>query len=120
MGGTYRSARLLVCGPPAAGRKKKKRKKKEKKKKRGEKEYLSPARGPHPCAVLARAPSRPAGGQRPCAVTARRSWALFLPRGEKDRGDYHTGTEMNSVHRYGPVSQTLVAGWEGEGRAMVK
>ncbi|RWV96066.1 hypothetical protein GW17_00041255, partial [Ensete ventricosum] len=51
------------------GKKKKKRKKK-KKKKRGEKEYLSLARGP-----------------RPWAVAARGSRALFLPRGENDRGD---------------------------------
>ncbi|RZS25777.1 hypothetical protein BHM03_00059025, partial [Ensete ventricosum] len=53
----------------AKGRKKKKRKKK-KKKERGEKEYPLPAHGP--CS---------------CVVAACRSWALFLPRGEKDRGD---------------------------------
>ncbi|RRT41284.1 hypothetical protein B296_00053538, partial [Ensete ventricosum] len=53
----------------AKGRKKKKRKKK-KKKERGEKEYTLPAHGPCPCVVVA------------C-----RSWAFFLPRGEKDRGD---------------------------------
>ncbi|RWV97374.1 hypothetical protein GW17_00039838 [Ensete ventricosum] len=51
--------------------KKKKRKKKKTKKKRGEKEYLSPARGP-----------------RSCAIAVRESRALFLPRGEKDRGDH--------------------------------
>ncbi|RWW43004.1 hypothetical protein BHE74_00051381, partial [Ensete ventricosum] len=51
------------------GRKKKKRKKKEKKEKK-RKKYLSPARDP-----------------RPCAVAARGSRALFLPRGEIDRGD---------------------------------
>ncbi|RWV84197.1 hypothetical protein GW17_00054101, partial [Ensete ventricosum] len=82
MGGTYRSARLPVRGPPATRRfrqkstvggrlsEKREEEEEEKKKKRGEKEYLSPARGP-----------------RPCAVVARGSRALFLPRGEKDRGD---------------------------------
>ncbi|RZS10715.1 hypothetical protein BHM03_00041978 [Ensete ventricosum] len=32
------------------------------------------------------------------------------PRGEKDRGDYHTSIGNMSVHRYGPVSQTLLLG----------
>ncbi|RZR99411.1 hypothetical protein BHM03_00028946 [Ensete ventricosum] len=85
-GGTYRSARLSVRGPYATGR-----------------------------IPIARARSSPVCRRRSRAVTARRSQALFLPHGEKDRGDvaeartvrtaryqYHTGTEMNSVHRYGP------------------
>ncbi|RZR85419.1 hypothetical protein BHM03_00012398 [Ensete ventricosum] len=55
----------------------KKKRKKKKKKKRGEKRLLA-ARGPHPC-----------------AVAARESRALFLLRGEKDRGDVRTGPPAN-------------------------
>ncbi|RWW56444.1 hypothetical protein BHE74_00036871, partial [Ensete ventricosum] len=33
------------------------------------------------------APSLLARGSHPCAVAARGLWALFLPHGEKDRGD---------------------------------
>ncbi|RWW09333.1 hypothetical protein GW17_00027194 [Ensete ventricosum] len=95
MGGTYRSARLPVRGPPATGRfhqksaisgrlrdkstvggrlseKKggRRRRGKRRKKRKEEKKDLSSVRGP-----------------RPCAVAARGSRALFLPHGEKDRGD---------------------------------
>ncbi|RWW24116.1 hypothetical protein BHE74_00004728 [Ensete ventricosum] len=52
------------------GKKKKKRKKKKKKRKE-EKKDLSPARGPHPCAIAARGTSPPAGRQRPRAIAAR-------------------------------------------------
>ncbi|RWW19125.1 hypothetical protein GW17_00016844 [Ensete ventricosum] len=44
------------------GRKKKRKKKKKKEKKR--KKYLSPARGPRPCAVVAHEPSPPTGRGR--------------------------------------------------------
>ncbi|RWW28589.1 hypothetical protein GW17_00006925, partial [Ensete ventricosum] len=45
------------------------------------KEYLASARRPRPRVVAAR------GRRRPRAVASRGSRALFLPRGEKDRGD---------------------------------
>ncbi|RZR77381.1 hypothetical protein BHM03_00002424 [Ensete ventricosum] len=91
MGGTYRSARLPVRGPLATGRfrqkstvggrlsekkgrrRRRRGKRRKKKRERGEKEYLSPARGPHPCAIAA-------SGSR----------ALFILRGEKNRGDIIT------------------------------
>ncbi|RWV78995.1 hypothetical protein GW17_00059940 [Ensete ventricosum] len=89
MGGTYWSARLPVRGPPTTGwfrqkstvsdrlrekstiggrlSKKKGRRggKRRKRRKEEKKEYLSPARDPHPCAVTARAPSPPAGAFSP-------------------------------------------------------
>ncbi|RZR88578.1 hypothetical protein BHM03_00016192, partial [Ensete ventricosum] len=91
MGGTYRSARLPVRGPSAIGRfcqkstvggrlsekkgGRRRRGKIRKKKKRGEKK------------PIARARSSPVRRRRLRAIVARGSWALFLPRGEKDRGD---------------------------------
>ncbi|RWW11258.1 hypothetical protein GW17_00025147 [Ensete ventricosum] len=89
MGGTYRSARLPVCGPPATRRFRQKstvdgrlreksivgdrlseKKGRRRRGKEEKKEYLALAHGP-----------------RPSAVAARGSRALFLPRREKDRGD---------------------------------
>ncbi|RWV98551.1 hypothetical protein BHE74_00016218 [Ensete ventricosum] len=115
-GGTYRSVRLPLRGPPATGRfcqksivggrlkkkstvsgrlrkKKGRRRGKEEKKKRRK-------RIPCPHAVVARARGRFFSRARRRSVS---------PGGEKDRGDYHTGTNNISVHRYGPISQTLVA-----------
>ncbi|RWV86468.1 hypothetical protein GW17_00051635 [Ensete ventricosum] len=45
--------------------------------------------------------------QRPRVVVASACAQLSPARGERSRGDYRTGTEMNSVHWYGPISQTL-------------
>ncbi|RWV80804.1 hypothetical protein GW17_00057861, partial [Ensete ventricosum] len=61
---------LPIRGPPATRRF---RQRKE--------EYLFPR------AILAGAPSLPVGRQCPCAVAVRGSRALFLPRGDKGRGD---------------------------------
>ncbi|RWW88517.1 hypothetical protein BHE74_00002599 [Ensete ventricosum] len=105
------------------GRLRKKKGRRGNEKKEGKKEYL------------ARTPSSPAcrrrswvahGRGRIFSHARRRS---VSPRGEKDRGDVadvsphgkkdraisqtarygsHTGTDNMSVHRYGPISQTLV------------
>ncbi|RWW14042.1 hypothetical protein GW17_00022217 [Ensete ventricosum] len=74
------------------GRKKKKRKKKKKKRNT----YCQHV-------VLACASSSPASRQRSRVVAARGSWALFLPRGEKDRGNVRLRTGMlgTALYRYG-------------------
>ncbi|RZS09378.1 hypothetical protein BHM03_00040455 [Ensete ventricosum] len=109
MGGTYRSARLPVRGPPATGRfcqksgvggrlsekptvggrlrkKKGRRRGKEKKKEEGKKEYLASA-------VLARLPSPPAGRLR--AVACARS----QPGGrDRDRFFSRAGRRSQGLH----------------------
>ncbi|RWW39093.1 hypothetical protein BHE74_00055609, partial [Ensete ventricosum] len=80
------------------GKKKKKRKKKKKKENRRRKNTYrlravvacassSPAHRRRPQVASTRAPLPPAGCQRLRGVAARGSQALFLPHGEKDRGD---------------------------------
>ncbi|RWW44418.1 hypothetical protein BHE74_00049811, partial [Ensete ventricosum] len=104
MGGTYLSARLPVRAPPATGRfhqkstvgdrfqgeidrrrsieQEKGRKKKRKKKKRREKIPIARAWS----SLVRRRRSRAVAGRQRLR-TARGSRALFLQRGEKDRGD---------------------------------
>ncbi|RRT60052.1 hypothetical protein B296_00030684 [Ensete ventricosum] len=118
-GGTYRSTRLPVCGPPATGRYHQNRSltvdfdrrwsieainhrwsiegekgKKKKKKRRRRKKKTS-----FPRAILAHAPSPPTS--RPRDVVARgspmrhpRLLAILLPREEKDRGDLRRYEEV--------------------------
>ncbi|RWW59982.1 hypothetical protein BHE74_00033053 [Ensete ventricosum] len=129
MGGTYRSARLPVRGLPATGRfcqksivsdrlsEKKEEEEEEEKEEKKRNTYRQRA-------VLAHAPSPPAGrgcsfsragrkievtlprlsparGPRPCAVAACGSRVLFLPRGEKDRGDIFISTTLAAFVREG-------------------
>ncbi|RWW81866.1 hypothetical protein BHE74_00009703 [Ensete ventricosum] len=97
MGGTYRSARLPVRGPPATGRFRQKstvggqlsekreeeeEEEKEEKKRKEEKKDLSAVRGPHPCAVAACGSPASASRQRPRTVAACESRALW---GERSR-----------------------------------
>ncbi|RWW67244.1 hypothetical protein BHE74_00025345 [Ensete ventricosum] len=91
------------------GRKKKKRKKKKKKEKRRKRIPIacarsSPVRCRRSCVVASRASSPPTGRQRPRAVAARGSRALFLPRGEKDRGDVASARPVSNVSS--PIAAT--------------
>ncbi|RWV93273.1 hypothetical protein GW17_00044285 [Ensete ventricosum] len=135
--GTYRSARLPVCGPPATGQFRQKstvdgrlkgeinrrrsiegeidrrrsierEKGRKKKRKKKKKKEKRRKKTYRPHAVLTRAPSPLAGRQRPRVASACESRALFLPIREKDRDDSNLGYKQGSPYRSVPAYQDFL------------